>query len=734
MNFLSNEKMKFHFSLIALLILVLNTGIYSQDPNLEVAQTKIGHIWGGVAANGDKLTLDFRAGFFPNDYDLLQHRGQGNENYLGSGFRLACTNWTAPDDSLYPAAVFGPINDYILFGNVIVPITNYIRYKYADFSINRIPIDINDFGTYDQSKFTEGTYDQIIESTYKNVVGVEVHRKMLFWSQNFNDNYLIIEVELTNTGVDHIQPGGDTTVVEDTLHNFYFSMSMGNTNNYFSTGISPSLPNRPNYGYLWQHYYGARSGDSMRVFYFYSADDPQKTGDDMGAPMVTQNGRLMFTNFNFYSILHASQLPYLDPTQDVDDFLQPKVTYIGTETRIPNPNPGEDQYGSKNYWAISGGFSNRQLMPNSYPDTYHMINNDELGTSNFSEFTGGTIASVNSKNFCSFGPYEFPPQHKLRFVYAVGIAGIGFKKAKEIGEKWLKGTLEDPPDMPDPVTGWFPSNFVFPVDATEMDKRKDRWISMGLDSVMTAAWRAKWNFEQNYRIPQAPPPPEAFFIRGSGLEDGVFLTWKNPEAENMPNFEGYRILKRLTNQDSVFYQEIYSSGPGDITFEHVYLDTAVLSGAPYYYYIQTKARIDVNDPDADPTTRGKIMYSSRLLIPNLNSVRPPKHSSEDMSQIRIVPNPYNINDPLVRELYGQEGINGRVINFYNLPPVVTIRIYTENGDLIKTLEHDEPVDENGVRYWDMITDNQQVISSGLYIALFQKPSGETSFQKFIVVR
>ncbi|MEJ2194148.1 MAG: hypothetical protein P8X73_04735, partial [Ignavibacteriaceae bacterium] len=147
-----------------------------------------------------------------------------------------------------------------------------------------------------------------------------------------------------------------------------------------------------------------------------------------------------------------------------------------------------------------------------------------------------------------------------------------------------------------------------------------------------------------------------------------------------------------------------------------------------------KAKSDDNDPDAYPTTRGKIIYSSRLLIPNLNSVRPPKHSSEDMSQIRIVPNPYNINDPLVRELYGQEGINGRVINFYNLPPTVTIRIYTENGDLIKTLEHDEPVDENGLRYWDMITDNQQVISSGLYIALFQKPSGETSFQKFIVIR
>ena len=103
-----------------------------------------------------------------------------------------------------------------------------------------------------------------------------------------------------------------------------------------------------------------------------------------------------------------------------------------------------------------------------------------------------------------------------------------------------------------------------------------------------------------------------------------------------------------------------------------------------------------------------------------------------MSSIRIVPNPYNINDPLVRQLFAD--YDGRRINFYNLPPVVSIKIFTENGDLIKTIYHEHPVDESGFEYWDMITDNQQVISSGIYIAVFQKPDGETSFQKFIVVR
>ncbi len=721
---------------LILVFLFFSKFLFAQEePEFGTAQTKIGRIWGGVAANGDQATFDFRAGFFPNDYDILQFRGQGTENYLGSGFRLACTNWTAPDDSLFPAAVFGPRNDYMPFGNVTVPITNYVIYRYADHTVNGQSPGLPEFGEYDPTKFTEGTYDQIIESTYKNVLGVEVKRKILFWSQNYNDNYVIIEVELHNVGVDHINPDSSITVVQDTLRNFYFSMNQGTTNNYYSNGSYPSPPasERPNYGYVWQHYYGGREGDSLRVFYFYSADNPANPGDNMGAPAQSQNGRLLNSNFIFYTILHASKVPFLDPSNDADDFLQPKVTYIGTETKIPDPDAGEDIYGSKNYWAISGGYSDRYPMQNSIPGTHHGINNDELGTSDFSDFRAGTRQSVNSKNLSSFGPYNFLPDHKIRIVYAVGIAGIGIEKSAEIGRQWLNGTLSDPPDMPDQNTGWLPSNFVFPEGASDQDKIKDRWISMGIDSVMLTAWRAKWNFDHSYNIPQAPPPPEYFYVRGSS-QSGVILEWRNSEAEALPNFAGYRIMRKLSNQDTVFYQEIYSSGPEDKASEHITADTTAVSGAPYYYYIQTKAIIDENDLNADPTTRGKILLSSRLWVTNILSINPPprKNIPDDITQIRVVPNPYNINDPLVKQYYA--GIDGRQLNFYNLPSVVSIKIYTENGDLIKTIEHNEPLDNTGLVSWNMITDSQQVISSGIYIAVFQKPNGEHSYQKFVVVR
>jgi hypothetical protein len=718
---------------------------FSQTAEQGTAITKLGRIWSGVAASGDKSTFDFTLGFFPNDYDILQYRGQYNDNFTGSGFQMGCTDWLGPrdpddqtalNDSLYDAVVFGPKNNFMINGKVTEPIKSYTRYKYTKLFIDDKSSTPTDYTVYDPSKFDGGTYEQVIQSAYKNVLGVDVKRRILGWSQNFNDNYLIIEVELTNNGYTRETIDGADTVYIDTLRNFYFSMQQGMANNYYSNGRNPEITGSsvPNYTYVWQHYYGARqeelAKDSVRVFYFYGADDPTSSGDNMGSPVLNQKGRLINTNFTFYTILHASKEPYTNSLMDADDPLQPKVTYIGNDSKIPNPGAGEDEFGSKNYWAMRGGYSDRYPKPGRIEGTHHGINNDELGTSDFSNFIAGSLQSINSKNFASFGPYTFPPNHKIRIVYAVGIAGIGLQKSKEIGEKWYNGTLTNPPNMPDQNTGWLPSNFAFPDGATEQDKIKDRWISMGIDSVLLSCKRAKWNFQHGYNIPATPPPPDTFAVTGYG-DKGVELRWSAKAAENQDNFAGYRIMRRVSSADTVFYQEIYSSGPEDKAETHKIFDRTIMIGAQYYYYVQSKALIPEDDMNADPTTRGKIIYSGRTWIPNIKEFYPPGFSYEDMSRIRIAPNPYNINDPLLRD-YGYTDLRG--INFFNLPKVCTIKIYTENGDHVQTIEHSSPVYAAGTETWDMITKNQQVINSGVYIAVFEKPDGSMSYQKFIVIR
>ncbi|MBN1302463.1 MAG: hypothetical protein JW995_14695 [Melioribacteraceae bacterium] len=714
-------------------------------PEQAVAQMKMGKLWAGVTANGGTSTFEYRAGFFPNDYGILGHRGQYYEAYTGGNLTLATTGWYNPDplvDSVVNVAIYRMVNQYMTTGKVLEPMRNYIRYKYPQQVIDFQPLDLTDFGEYNPGypEFQNYTFDQVVEVTNEHIFGtnpfdpqnsgpgIKIKRKIMSWSQTFHDNYIISDVELEN-------------VTDSTWENFYISIQENAYNVYFSNGSNPAPPasERFNPAETWQHYHGGRASDTsktfvngavsgkLRVYYEYSADDPRSPGDNMGAPVPSQDGRLTNPNMIFYTILHASKQPYSDASEDEDDFLQPRVTYTGKATEIPY-NQANDEFGSSNFYAIRGGYAaDYPMQGDIFEGTYHGLNPDELGVTDYADYVAGYPTGAHEKTV-AFGPYTFEPGKKIRLVWASGTAGIGFEKGKEIGNKWINGTLDNPPNMPDAETGWLPSDFKFPIDATEMDKRKDRWISMGIDSVMLTAARAKWNFDNNYNVPQSPPPPD--YVNITGLGTGVEIAWSDPGAEAMPNFAGYRIMRRISAADTVFYEPIYDSGPDDIAADHLYIDNTVLPGAQYYYYVQAKAVIDENDMSAHPLSRGKIIYSSRLLHPNVDFIDPPRLSQDDLSKIRIVPNPYNINDPALND-YGWTDKRGLV--FFNLPGTVTVKIYTENGDLVQTLEHDSPVKAGSFR-WDMITSNQQVISSGVYIAVFEKPNGEISYQKFIVVR
>jgi hypothetical protein len=708
-------------ALVAALLALHAASPAQVPPERETASIKLGRLWVGVAANGASATFDYLAGFFPNDYDVLGNRGQNSEAYGGMGFLFATTDWRTPADTIRPVAVFGPTNSqYMPIGKVVAPLKSYIRYQFPEQVVDYKPVTLVYQGTQDPSKFDGHSYDQLLEVTTEHVFKIYVKRTIMAWTQSFNDDYVIVDVELTNFGT-------------DTLKSFYVNMNEGNKNMQVSSIKTPypaagDLPVLPA---TWMHYEGGRVGDTMRVFYEYSADNPDQAGDNMGAPAVSQGGRLLYAQMTYCAILHASREPYDDPAADVDDFLQPRVTYIGNSTLLPNPPEGSDEYGDKNFWAIRGGFADYFPMDtvNAWPGTHHGGNNDDIGIADFSRYPSGSKGGTNDqRRWMSFGPYAFAPGKKLRIVYASGKTGLDLVTARQVGERWLAGTLENPAVIPDPEKGHLPAGFAFPPDATEQSKRKARWISTGIDSVRRSAWRARWNFLHNYNIPPAPPPPEKLTVTGHG--DGVEISWTGTAAEARSDFAGWRIMRRLGNQDTAYYQEIYSSGPSDRAVTHLFKDSTSRVGAQYYYYVQSKARIPETDPSADPSTRGKIIYSSRLLVPDVTKINPKDIPQDDMSRIRVVPNPYNVNDPALQST-GWTDLRGLV--FTNLPSTVTIRIFTENGDLVKEYYHNEPI-KTGSWTWDMITRNQQVINSGLYIAVFEKPDGERSFQKFAVVR
>ena len=718
------QKIQFHTSKkVAALVTGLMLALLLLPPRALLAQTGViraNRVWCGIVENGGTGNFDYVSGWFPADYNAMGPSLADGSSMTGSNIIMATTSWTDPDGVLIPKAVIRPVDVYPTW-SVDIAMTNSIRWGYPRSVLNFDDITTADWAEVSPEKLV-GTSAQTAEVTTTNSFGVQIHRKVFAWGQPFHDNYIVVDAELTNNS-------------GTTLNSFYVSINEGPIYWRKAKGSqgTPSIPDQDEAerDMTWHHYYGARSGDSLRIFTMYHADDPDQPGDQMGGPVTAQDGRLLESDIAFYTILHASAAPYTDPAGDVDDFLQPRVTDVYNEAimGVEAAWAGASALGRDLIYDLMAGanFDNPPMIGQE-PGTFHRGNSDEQGDPDYTALGDGfSKTSIGHSSVSAFGPYTFGPGESLHFVYASGYTGIGIKQEKKIGEQWLDNTLTDAPNLPDAATGYFPSNFAFPPDATEIDKIKDRWISTGIDSVHQAVSRAKWNFEHNWQVPGSPPPP-AQEITGFG--DGVEIKWSDPAAEALDGFAGYRILNRIGRQDTTFFGVVHTTDPTDLAAEHTWKDTSILFGASYYYYVQAGYRIDSADPNAHPDSRGQIIWSNRLWTPTTVDVQPPRSPGSALDEIRIVPNPYNIRDPLI-QAYSWDGDRGLI--FFNLPAEVTIKIFTESGNLVQIIEH-KPLSQAGSLTWDMLSSSQQAIASGVYIAVFERPDGELAYQKFLVVR
>ncbi|NOY78729.1 MAG: hypothetical protein GXO76_12770 [Calditrichaeota bacterium] len=102
----------------------------------------------------------------------------------------------------------------------------------------------------------------------------------------------------------------------------------------------------------------------------------------------------------------------------------------------------------------------------------------------------------------------------------------------------------------------------------------------------------------------------------------------------------------------------------------------------------------------------------------------------NLDAVRVVPNPYMVYN--VAELARPNERTDHHLRFTHLPPKCTIKIYTIDGNLIKTIQHDSP--GVGEVIWNMATDENLEISFGVYIYTVATPGGKKKLGKFAVIR
>jgi len=104
------------------------------------------------------------------------------------------------------------------------------------------------------------------------------------------------------------------------------------------------------------------------------------------------------------------------------------------------------------------------------------------------------------------------------------------------------------------------------------------------------------------------------------------------------------------------------------------------------------------------------------------------------------PNPYRIDgDYPGRGFENREGVKSperaRQIHFANLPPKCRISIFSLDGDLVQTIEHDvSPSDPtSSIESWDLISRNHQLVVTGLYYFVVESPE-RSQIGKFAVIK
>ena len=197
-------------------------------------------------------------------------------------------------------------------------------------------------------------------------------------------------------------------------------------------------------------------------------------------------------------------------------------------------------------------------------------------------------------------------------------------------------------------------------------------------------------------------------------------------------------LGENTGLDSIYDEE---------TGMYTFTDTSVVNGFEYTYSV-TAYDMGVSGANPSPNSNGTIdtLYvanpekwaapdgyqsienskGTTVYDQNYVMATPSYRPSDNLSNIKVVPNPYIVWSGF--EEYNYE----RIMRFTQLPEKCTITVFTITGEKVIKLEHDNPL--SGALEWNVRTVNNQEIAPGLYVFTVETPEGGKHIGKFAVIR
>ncbi len=705
-----------------------------------------------------------------------------SSHFRAKALWLGTKDWTDPNGQNWPYFV-ARIGPRTAGADVTFPVQNVLKSRTED-----TIVEVDGALSFDNVAVIDEIdpslpADRMVHNIHNTLIGITVDRRAYGWVNQVHDDYHIIEYVYTNTGNsdddDEIEMPSQT--LKDT---YFFRIHRWRGTEQGAWAVSG--------GQVWGKFsmvdvVGDGHADypiSFTAQYLWIGVDPeaQSQYDRIGGPLFNESnwtasgdslGRLSGSSFIGRATIHADNSPsdatYIRCTPSTISTCQPRTMGFmdSDEALTADGSPHEDYYEwgirtRENPDRITGG--SQHMFPH-YADRiepsgvfWEAKNDASTGKQ------GGHAVTT------AYGPYNIGPGESVRIVIVEGVGGMGFDADYKIGRAYKRGGSGR-----DTKLIRFDANqdgtiqtgdFNYAINQVDADgdgmfdtfgwgleeMTKNQWVMVSRDSLFTTLqrginlYRASNNMSA-YPIPEAPHAPLTFSV--FGRPDKVDIEWTPPTGG--PSRTQWALYRTDLWEDHLYstgctedsnFSGVVNGSRGQIScgYELIagldanatsYQDTEPVRGTDYYYYLQAVGAPQPNDPDGITGTPGGVaLRSSRSLTQTyqpVNLKRPPYGSSGTVADARIVPNPVNLgSDNTVR--FEQEDR----VAFFNIPGDCTIKIFTEIGELVHTIIHD---DGSGDELWNLTTTSRQLLVSGIYIAVItDNATGEESVLKFTVIR
>ena len=704
---------KHYFSAFAVFVLVLSTGLNELSAQYSIKWLNVGSFHSSYSeglVNREEEPWGNAPLMWPSmDYHAGNSRAQA--------FWMGATNFTDENGTTFPHKIahIGPRSG----GDVqFFAVEQSITSKFDP------EITVDGAKSFEKYVFVNTMDpsmkpDRIMTVSNNSRIGITTVATMNAFSQEYHDDYHIIEYSFTNTGnVDGDEDIELSADLEGVIFFFIHRYMVHDASSWIRGGGAP-----------WGKFtMNDAVGDGhedydvdFRAQYAWAGLNPDNTSfSSIGGPMMFPHWAS--AGWDTTGRLAAGQMVGRVTIQSPDTYgsgdtgSQPSTMGVmGSD----DPNLTTDEYNTTlmqiqydNYMSpakVGGG----RIYPH-HADDIEPDGNFDTPT-NAPNIYDGVYDEGGWSVIEGHGPYNIPFGGTVNIVVADGVNGLSMKAKYDIG-KLYKATGATPDE-----------SAMLEYNGTSMTK--NQWALTAKDSLFKTFERALANHAAGYSIPQPPYPPESFAVT-SGT-DKITLSWV--ASSSGPSRTGWHVYRAKGTYNFPYVGEALADH-GGLGHELIaelsgsatsYEDATAARGESYYYFIQAVG--DAADNNGGALTPAGALKSNQHWTQTYLPASLKRAPGANLEAVRVVPNPYHVGATTDVRFSDRDKLA-----FLDVPGSCTIKIYTQLGELVETITH---TDGSGDEYWDQTTSSRQVVASGLYIAhITDDATGDTAERKFVIIR